>query len=458
MLRYFWMILLGLALTSGALAGEIQVLTLEQCMDIAMQNNPGLKMAEKEASKAKASIWEAYTGLLPAVNGSVNFQKSWEIQQSSIPNFIKSMVGPSFPGYDEMPDVVRIAFGLENTFTYGAQLTQPLFLGGAGIAGVKMAYSSHDLTIENLDLTRQNLIYNTADAFYRCLTARELVRVQEEALEQAEANLDLVMKMYDVGSASGYDKMRAEVTVANIKPEVIASRNNLQSAETGLRTVLGLPESTEIQVQGSLEFENDNFGEAMLNDLLEKAFTNRPEMAIIQARKSIARSGVDMARSEFLPKIFFSTDYSFLAMRNDYRFNQDDFSKGFTSALSLQVPLFNSFKRGVGFQKARLDYQIALDTEKQVRDGMAAEVEIVLNKFGEAREKYQAAEESVALAREALRLANLMYEEGASTQLDVLSSQLSFVRARLNHVMALYEYQMARYALRRATVGLNDIL
>jgi outer membrane protein TolC len=91
-------------------------------------------------------------------------------------------------------------------------------------------------------------------------------------------------------------------------------------------------------------------------------------------------------------------------------------------------------------------------------DAIAAEVELSQNDLLEAEEKYQAASESIELAREALRLANLRYEEGASTQLDVLGSQLSLRRAELNHVSALFEYQMARYELRLVTGTLVDPL
>ena len=147
-----------------------------------------------------------------------------------------------------------------------------------------------------------------------------------------------------------------------------------------------------------------------------------------------------------------------MAMRNDYDFRKDDFSKGFTSALSLQIPLFHGFRSSSQYQKARLDYKIMLDTEKQVYDGIAAEAEVAYNKFQEAKQNYLSTSETVELANEALRLANLMYEEGANTQLDVLNSQLALTRAKLSHVNSLYEYQIARYQLRKVSGKLKGIL
>ena len=445
----------------AAFSQEVRMLTLEACVSTALQYNPEIQIAEKEVKKTRAGIWEAYAEIGPALNASANFQHAWEIQKQTIPNFLKPMLAPLAPVIPEladMPDFVQLSFGLENMLTYGLTLTQPVFLGGAGWAGVRMAHSAHHAAEHQLESIRQLLIYQTANAFYGCILARELIAVQEEAVKQAEANLDVVMKKYNAGSASGFEKMRAEVEVANLKPELIAAKNAYQSGLTGLRMVLGLSEDVRIEVSGDLRYSPDSYDGVALEELQSRAFKNRPELLGFSAQKEIARKGITLARSQFMPKLFFTTDYSFLAMKNDIKFHKDDFSKGFFSAFSLQIPLFNGLKNHKQIQKSRLDYKITLDSETQIRDGIAAEVEIAYNTYDESKEKYAAARESIDLAEEALRLANLTYDEGASTQLDVMSSQLALTRARMNHAMALYEYQMARYELRRVSGMLDGVI
>lgn len=451
--------ILGLGiLATGSWAQEPLKLTLETSVNMALEKNPEIQMAQKEWAKSRAGVWEAWSTLLPVVDGSVSLQHAWSIQKNTIPNFIKEMVGSSFPGYDQMPDYVKLSFGMQNTFRYGVTLTQPLFLGGAGIAGVQLANAAATASFHQYEAQRQSLIHQTAGAFYGCLLARNLVAVQREALEQAEANFSIVKKKYDAGSASGFDRMRAEVEVANLRPEVIAAENDYQSALTGLRTVLGLPKDQSIEIEGELAYEPDAYGQVSLETLQERALLTRPEVRLMQAQETVASKGVALARSQFLPKLFFQTDYSYLGMRNDYDFKQDDMSKGFTSALSLQIPLFSGFKRTQQYQKAKLDQKIVKDSQRQMENGVAAEVEIAYNKLRESTEKYKAAQESIGLAQEALRLANLTYDEGASTQLDVLNSQLALTRARLNYASALYDYQMARYEIRRVAGELKGAL
>jgi outer membrane protein len=436
-------------------AGEPEQLSLEASVALALENNPDYRIAQKEVQKASAMVGEAYANILPQLDAFANFQHAWEIQENTIPNFIKEMLGPQ--ASPDMPDFVKLSFGLENTFTYGAQVTQPLFLGWAGIAGIQTAQAAKRATEQNLERVKQDLIYQTANAFYSCLLTQELVKVQEQSLDQARANLEVVQKKYNVGMASGFDKMRAEVEYANLQPEMISARNAYQVALTGLRTVLGLEKGQTIEVIGSFVFNEDEYSQWSLLDLQNLAASNRPELQALQQQKVISEKGITIARSNFLPKLIFQTDYSFLASRNDLDIAQGDFSKGFTSAVSLQIPLFNGFRSSRQYQKARLDYKIALDSEKQVRDGIAAQVEIAYNKLLESREKYISAKETVDLASEALRLANLMYDEGANTQLDVINSQFALTRARLNYISSLYQYQVSRYELRKAAGLLKEL-
>jgi outer membrane protein TolC len=448
-------IILSLALGT-ALAQDAQTFTLQQSIEYALAHSPDLAIAEKEYGKSKAAVGEAYANILPQINASADFQRAWEIQENTLPNFIKQGLGPQAD--PNMPDYIKLSFGLKNTFRYGAVLSQPLFLGFAGVAGIQIASAAKRASEQNVEARRQQLIYDAADAFYLCLLTRQLADVQGEALAQAKANFDVVRKKFDVGMASGFDKMRAEVEVANLQPAVISARNNHQLALTRFKMVLGMKPGSSVEVSGDFIYSADEIGKLSLAELQEQAGANRPEMMALGEQLQIAEKGVTIARSEFLPKLFFQTDYSFLAQKNNTKFSGNDFSKGFTSAVSLQFPLFSGFRSVRQYQKARLDYRIMQDTKQQADFGIAAEVEVAYSKYKEAEEKYISANETVNLAKEALRLATLMYDEGANTQLDVLNSQLALTQARMNYVSALYDYQIARYQLRKVTGNLKGAL
>ena len=196
-LRLVWMggvlAVLSFTLPLPGHAQDKLSLTLEQSVATALEHSPELAVSKNEYDKAGAGVWQAWSTVLPRLDGYASLQHSWEIQTSRIPNFLKPMLGPvasADPRVDQMPDFVDIAFGLENTMRYGATVTQPLFLGGAGIAGINMANAGERMAEHSLALRRQSLILDAATAFYAVLLAEELVRVQENALVQARANLE----------------------------------------------------------------------------------------------------------------------------------------------------------------------------------------------------------------------------------------------------------------------------
>ena len=202
----------------------------------------------------------------------------------------------------------------------------------------------------------------------------------------------------------------------------------------------------------------EDFDSLSLTELQQMAIKNRPDIEVMKQQKEISEESITIAFSSFLPKLFFATDYSYLAARNDLKFSGNDFSKGFTSAISLQIPLFEGFRSSHEYQKAKIDLRITRENEKLLNDQIAAEVELAFNKFRETQQKYFSANETVRLASEALRLANLMYDEGTNTQLDVLNSRLALTQARMNYARSLYEYQVSRYQLHKATGLLNGVI
>lgn len=453
--------LCALILPNPGFPQEHRVLTLEQSVALALEQNPELSVARNDREKASAGVWQAWSSVLPRIDGYASLQHSWEIQTSRIPNFLKPMLGPfgsMVPEVAQMPDFVDIAFGLENTVRYGATITQPLFLGGAGMAGIRMANAAERIAEHALEVRRQDVILDAATAFYAVLLARELVRVQENAFAQATANLEVVSKRFDVGAASPFDKMRAQVDAATIEPDLIAARNAYRTSLATLESVIGLDPGARIDVAGEFVYAPEEYAGHTLEDLQALALANRHEQKIMEDRKTIADNSVTVARSAYWPTLIFQTDLSYLGMRDDLRFSRPDLSKGLTSSFTLQIPIFLGFASMKESEKAELDYRSVLEHGRRLLIGITTEVEVALHTFREAEERHRAAAEAVRLGTEAVRLARVMYNEGANTQLDVLNSQLALTRAQVLEANAMFDYQVARYRLRKALGCLNGVL
>ncbi|RKY56061.1 MAG: hypothetical protein DRP96_11695, partial [Candidatus Neomarinimicrobiota bacterium] len=267
----------------------------------------------------------------------------------------------------------------------------------------------------------------------------------------AEENLNQVTKYFDVGKSSRFDVLRAEVQVANMKPMVISARNNLKLAESTLRMVLGLDESDEIRYMEKLEMTYSDLTEKSLDELIELALASRPEIEMLDNQKFIAQKQVSISKAAFLPSVMFGTAYQYQGQRNDFKFTGDDFFKSINSSVSISIPIFNGMKSSAKYQQAKIAVKETEHQAESLINGIKLEVKGAYFTMQEALEKVQTQQKTIEQAREAQRLARLMYAEGSSTQLDVLNADLAVQQAQMNYQQSLLEYNIALSNLKKAT-------
>ncbi|MCF7885177.1 MAG: TolC family protein [Candidatus Marinimicrobia bacterium] len=474
-LSFILLLIFGVFMTQ--MSAEVIELDLEKARSMALQNNPTVKLAREGVKKAKAQVTEARSGFMPQINAFSNLQHSWDLQENKIPNFLKSSLAPTYTqvggalktvgqkiddqeliqegqgminSVDMMPDYLQMAFGLENVFSYGVQLQQPLFTGGSLLNSYKISKISVDIAEAELENSRQSLIKRVTSNYYNTLFAKSAVSVSKAAVKSARENLEQVQKFYDQEKASKLDLLRAEVQLANLKPNLLSAKNRLEMSISQLTTTLGLDEEMEFVFKDSLKYKQSPYLDKSLKELIELATRNRPEMNIIENRKDIVSKQLAMARGSRLPSLNLSTSYQYQGMRNDFDFNSDDFNKSFSTSLSLSIPLFNGFKKHSQVQQAKVQLNQTREQKSSTLDGIKLEVKNAYLSMQEAEEKVSTQELTIKQAKEALRLAKLMYAEGASTQLDVLNANLSLKQARMNYQQSLLEYNLALADLKKA--------
>jgi outer membrane protein TolC len=144
------------------------------------------------------------------------------------------------------------------------------------------------------------------------------------------------------------------------------------------------------------------------------------------------------------------TAYQYQGQRDDFKFVSDDFFKSFNSSISINIPLFSGFKNSAKLQQAKIALKESRHQEESLENGIILEVKSAYFTMKEAEEKVETQIKTIEQAREALRLANLMYAEGASTQLDVLNANLALNQAKLNYQQSLFEYNVALANLKKS--------
>ena len=436
MKRFFVVITAALALlgtSASAFAQEKRVLTLDDCLRLALERNPFYLAAREREGGAQAQLNEAASRFFPSLNAQGMNTLSEKPFELIFPSLIP----------DQPPQRIKIDFTRD--YQMSLSLSLPIFTGGRLLSGYRQADYNLRATQESIRQSRQETIFNVKKGFYGYLLAKQFVDVAEEVSALAENHHKTVKSLFDVGMASKFDLLRSEVEAANLKPQLIRARNGLAVAELGLKSVLGLDLAEDVEFRGELTFvpQDTDVGEAVALALLE-----RPDLAQLQFQRRMAGEILKMARASGLPTLAVGGSYNYWA--DQLKFTKGVWTNYYAVNLVLIIPIFNGFAASaqVGQSKA-LIRELEL-TQKGMTEMVKFEVRQAVLNYTQAREALLSQEKNVEQAREAVRIAELNYKEGLATNLDVSGVQVALSQARTNYSQALYDCVISQAQLEKA--------
>jgi outer membrane protein len=411
--------------------------TLDDCLHIALRQSPGILAAGEEVKKAKGIIGEVWASIL-TVNADASYNYLETPQGMTLP---AGSLGPGLP-----PTGVFLGNPAHDYYKVGVEGTLPVFTGGRVTSGIMVAYLTRDIAFEGYRKAINDTLYNVRVAFWSIVLAREVVKVRTDALDLLTRHLETTRKKYDVGVVSRFDVLRAEVEVANARPPLIAAKNDLKIAGESLKRVLGIDSNEPFEIEGALAFVEEPVD---LDGMLAAADTASPELSISRKSERIAKKNVNMTIGEFLPTI--STFARYEGDINDFSWNEDDWTWEFTAGIMVSIPLTDLAVTATKLKQANADYHKAkiglLDTTNKVR----IDVKTAYYDLLQAREIVESQRLNIDMATEALKIAEVRYENGISTLLELMDAQLALTTARLNYLNALFSYEESKARLKKIT-------
>lgn len=403
---------------TDAHAAEIQTLTLDQALSIAMEKNRDIEKAREYGRYVQGKYVEERAAALPqlSLNGAAYMAKD-ESQPpgSSARQFVRST------------DIT---------------LSQPLFTWGKVGAAIRAAEFGIKTADEQLRLYRQAAWRDVSTAFYDILLSRELFRLANENLEQKKRHLDEAQKRFASGVATDYDVLAAEVSVENARPEVIRSENAVRTAREKLRFLLAL-DDREIDVSGSL----DVAAEAVrpYQEALETARSRRPELADIKHRIGVYDELITIAAADDKPRLDLkgSAGWHWLDLKES-AFNSSSNGGVWNAGVYLTFPFFDGLRTSGRVTQAKSDLRTKQIEQAKQLDAIALEVRDAGNAVRESAEIVQGLSGTVKQAARLLQMAEKGYEFGVKIRLEVDDAQLNMLLARSNLARAQRDYQVAR--------------
>ncbi len=422
-------VLFGLLLfVPSLLPAETIALTWDDAWQMARTQNTEVLNSREEVTIAKEQINEARSGALPSLNLSGLYTRN-----------LKS---PVF-----FIDGQPIRIGLDNDYQAKIELTQPIWVAGKVGSALRIARSYLKQSETTVTQTLQDVRVQVAQTFYGVILAQELVKVTQTSLERAIQHRDQTRLMYEQGVVSEYDKIRAEVQVANLEPPLLQAQNQYQLTKENLRRILKLDPLSDVDVIGTLELADTTLPDANV----ETAFERRPELTALTHARKMQKELVGFTRRDlYLPSIYAIANYSASTQADNYEFDQYSWAKSAAAMVSVSIPLFDGFRTPAKVAQYRAELRRLDYTETDLRNGIRIDVENSRRELERALQTVRVQNDNVREAERGYQIAKVRYENGMGTQLELLDSELQLDNAKVNRLSALYSVKIARIQLERA--------
>ena len=396
-----------------------RVLTLEECIAIALDAQPRIQATLADYAAARYRVNQALAPLLPQLSGSVGATRS---------EFWGSTGGVAALQSKQLQD----------TFLAQVQLSQVLFDFGKTLAATEAARKLAEVAVEDVELQRQLISLTVKEAYTNTLFSQRLIRVQEQAQERAELNLRSAKGFFEVGTRPKSDVARAEVDVANAKLDLIRAKNALRTAIVALNIAMVINVDTPTQIVDNLVYQPLTLDRQQLRS---DSLRQRPEYRQAKLRAAAAEATERQTFRNFFPDV---------SGNGSYGGSQPQLNENWSLGLSLSWSLFDGGGRIARYQEAKANLEGARARVKSTELDIVQNVEQAEISVEEAQERILAAQTLVASAQENFRLAQGRFDAGVGTILELTDAQLALTQAQNTESQALADYRIALARLDRA--------
>lgn len=400
-------------------------------IELVKKNNKDILIAAKDLEIADAQDAMARSGAYPYISASAGYNRN--LKEAYMYFDASGLFGP-----DAGNGPSKFKINYKNEFSAGAVINQQIF-NFSVFNAIKAAEQYEKLTDHVYDATLKGVINGSRKAFYQTLLLKEVWNVNKESEKNAHENYQDLKKKYEAGIVSEFDLLQAEVRWQNYIPELTQSERNYLLALNSLKTLAGLKYDETFEIEGELEVKPEKPSKIEMADVLN----NRPDYNAMVWEKKLRESNVNVEWSSHLPSLSASLAYQYSAISDEFKLEREN--NYLIAGLNLQIPIFSGGLTSAKVQQAQIEVDQTNLKISKFENEIFTEIENFGLKLSEAEKRISSAESTFKTAKKAFNIAEITFENGLATQLQLKDARLGYDQAKLNFYAAVYEYLEAYF-------------
>ena len=423
-----WMaaaLLVAGAFSLNAQTNDTISLSLDECIAIALNDNPTIKVADMEINRVDYSKKETIAQLFPDISFAGSYSRTIKKQTMA-------MMGQT------------IQVGSDNSYSAGFSASLPI----VAVQLWKSLKLSDDQILINVEKARESrisLINQVENAFYGLLYAQDALKVLEENKNRAQLNANIYRKMFEVGTASEYDVLRAEVQVKNIEPTILDMHNTINQAKLQIKLLLGMDMTINIKIKGQLaDYQNDMYQKVLdTNVSLDK----NSSLRTLDLQTQALEHTLSVQKAAWYPTLALTANYNWIAMNNGAMFKNLDWNPYSTVGVALSIPIFQGGKRYYKQKQAEISYREMSWQRENLENALKLQVQVQFDNIQKSVSQIETNKAGVEQAVKANQIMEKSFRIGAASFLDLRDSENALLSAQLAYYQSIYNWLTAQSQL-----------
>lgn len=418
------------------------VLTLQQCLKIGIENNLSLKTQRNEISKGKISISENRARLLPQINGIATFNDNFDPPVSVTD-------GSSFGK----------PYNVTNTLQYnamaGVQIQMPLYNQTiyTALSITKMMDHINQLSYEK---GREDLMVKIAQMYYLSQSTAEQIELLKDNIIRLTELRDITVAFFDNDMALEVDVKRVNINLENLQVQYDNAVAMLTQQLNMMKYVLDYPADKNIKL---VPVDTKSIIPVELTGLSDNLY----ELQLLQSQKEMAERQKQLVKHGYIPTVSLTGNMMFTAFTDKgyHWFHAGPSNKWYRSSgigLTLSIPIFDGLYKQSKIRKSKIEIEnVRLSYENTLKN-LQTKYLNATNELMNCQRNFRKQKDNYLLAEEVYKVTSDRYREGIASMTEVLQDEMGMSEAQNNYVTAHYVYRITNLTLLKLTGRINSLL
>ena len=418
------------------------LLSLEECLQIGLENNLPLQGKKNEVLKGKYTVSENRARLLPQINGFANFNDNFEPPVSVTD-------GTAFG------NPYNVTKTLQYNASAGIQLRMPLYdqTVYTTVAVAKMMEQLNRLSYEK---AKEDLMIEISKLYYLGQTTTEQIRLIKNNITRLEELKNITVALFDNGMALEVDVKRVTINLENLHTQHDNAQAMLAQQLNLLKYTIDYPADAAITLT---EIRPDEIVSAALTGLSENLY----ELQLAESQTKLAEKQKKMISQRYIPSLNLTGNLSFSAFTDKayHWFHSHPSNKWYDSyglGVSLQIPIFDGLDKQNKIRKAKIDIENVKLAQENTRKQLQTQYLNATNDLMNNQRNFKKQKDNYLLAEDVYTVTTSRYKEGIASMTEVLQDEMRMSEAQNNYIQAHYNFQVTNLTLLKLTGNIESLL